>query len=56
MPAMQFYLLGDPVSSARNIDVDLTSDLGGLKDLIAAHFAIVEPSGKCALKLSLNRS
>jgi hypothetical protein len=46
MPAKQFYLLGEPVSSARNIDVDPTSDLDGLKDLIAAHFAIVESSGK----------
>jgi hypothetical protein len=27
MPAKQFYLLGEPVSSARNIDVDPTSDL-----------------------------
>lgn len=45
MPAKQFYLLGEPVSSARNIDVDPKSDLGGLKDLIAAHFAIVESSG-----------
>lgn len=46
MPAKQFYLLGEPVSSARNIDVDPKSDLGALKDLIAAHFAIVESSGK----------
>jgi hypothetical protein len=45
MPAKQFYLLGEPVSSARNIDVDPKSDLDGLKDLIAAHFAIVESSG-----------
>ncbi|KAJ9492643.1 hypothetical protein VN97_g604 [Penicillium thymicola] len=45
MPAKQFYLLGEPVSSVRNIDVDPKSDLGGLKDLIAAHFAIVESSG-----------
>ncbi|KAJ5952390.1 Cytochrome P450 [Penicillium vulpinum] len=45
MPAKQFYLLGESVSSARNIDVDTTGDLVALKDLIAAHFAIVEPSG-----------
>lgn len=46
MSAKQFYLLGEPVSSAKNIDVDPKSDLGELKDLIAAHFAIVEPNGK----------
>jgi hypothetical protein len=45
MPAKQFYLLGEEVSSARNIDVDPKSDLGDLKHLIAAHFAIVEPNG-----------
>ncbi|KAJ5458274.1 hypothetical protein N7475_009662 [Penicillium sp. IBT 31633x] len=45
MSAKQFYLLGDPVSSAKNIDVDPKSNVDGLKDLIAAHFAIVEPSG-----------
>ncbi|CAG7917860.1 unnamed protein product [Penicillium olsonii] len=45
MPAKQFYLLGEPVSSARNIDVDPASSLEDLKDLIAAHFAIVESSG-----------
>ncbi|KAI2732314.1 hypothetical protein CBS147332_1453 [Penicillium roqueforti] len=45
MSAKQFYLLGEPVSSAKNIDVDPKSDLGELKDLIAAHFAIVEPNG-----------
>lgn len=45
MSAKQFYLLGEPISSAKNIDIDPKSDLAGLKDLIAAHFAIVEPSG-----------
>jgi hypothetical protein len=46
MPAKQFYLLGEAVSSARNIDVDPTNDLEDLKHLIAAHFAVVEPNGK----------
>jgi hypothetical protein len=45
MPATQFYLLGEDVSSARNIDIDPKSDLEDLKHLIAAHFAIVEPNG-----------
>lgn len=46
MPAKLFFLLGEDVSSARNIDVDPTSGLEDLKHLIAAHFAIVEPNGK----------
>ncbi|KAJ5339874.1 hypothetical protein N7452_006602 [Penicillium brevicompactum] len=45
MPAKLFFLLGEDVSSARNIDVDPTSGLEDLKHLIAAHFAIVEPNG-----------
>ncbi|KAJ5742765.1 uncharacterized protein N7511_011166 [Penicillium nucicola] len=45
MPAKQFYLLGEAVSSARNIDVDPTSGLENLQHLIAAHFAVVEPNG-----------
>ncbi|KAJ6027869.1 hypothetical protein N7499_001327 [Penicillium canescens] len=45
MPAKQFYLLGEAVSSARNIDFDPTSGLEDLKHLIAANFAVVEPNG-----------
>ncbi|KAJ5782822.1 hypothetical protein N7457_004596 [Penicillium paradoxum] len=45
MSAKQFYLLGEPLSTVKNIDVDPSSDLVSLKDLIAAHFAIVEPTG-----------
>jgi hypothetical protein len=46
MPAKQFYLLGEAVSSARNIDFDPTSGLEDLKHLIAANFAVVEPNGR----------
>ncbi|KAF7586460.1 hypothetical protein BBP40_008820 [Aspergillus hancockii] len=45
MPIQQFYLLGEPISSTREIVVDSTLDTEGLQHLIAAHFAIVEPSG-----------
>ncbi|UKZ52380.1 hypothetical protein TrVGV298_006156 [Trichoderma virens] len=45
MPEQQFYFLGEPISSAKHIDVDTTLDLDGLKHLVAAHFAIVEPNG-----------
>jgi hypothetical protein len=46
MTIQQFYLLGDDPSSSRPIEVNATLDLDGLKNLIAAHFAIVEPTGK----------
>lgn len=49
MSAKQFYFLGEPISSARGVDVGSTSDLDELKNLIAAHFAIVEPSGNSHL-------
>ncbi|GLI76050.1 hypothetical protein PoHVEF18_004318 [Penicillium ochrochloron] len=45
MTIQQFYLLGDDPSSSRPIEVNATLDLDGLKNLIAAHFAIVEPTG-----------
>lgn len=45
MPIRQFYLLGEPVSSAREIEIESSLDIAGLQHLIAAHFAIVEPSG-----------
>ncbi|GAQ09496.1 hypothetical protein ALT_6817 [Aspergillus lentulus] len=45
MPSQQFYLLGESISSARTISLDDIHDLEGLRDLIASHFAIVEPSG-----------
>ncbi|OJJ32920.1 hypothetical protein ASPWEDRAFT_61130 [Aspergillus wentii DTO 134E9] len=44
MPTQQFHLLGEEPSSAKQIDVSVKT-LVDLKDLIAAHFAIVEPSG-----------
>lgn len=45
MSVKQFYFLGESVSSARSIDIDSANDLEALQGLIAAHFAIVEPSG-----------
>lgn len=46
MTTQQFYLLGDQPSSARPIEVDGKLDIEGLKRLIAAHFAIVQPNGE----------
>nr|UPX44683.1 hypothetical protein FAC6B23_17 [Penicillium fuscum]UXX61840.1 hypothetical protein FAC4N16_13 [Penicillium fuscum] len=45
MPVQKFNLLGNPVTSAKEIEIELNTDLDGLKHLIAAHFAIVEPNG-----------
>ena len=45
MPIQQFYLLGEPSSSTREIEIESSLDIEGLQHLIAAHFAIVEPSG-----------
>lgn len=46
MPSQRFYLLGNPVTSAIEVEIESSTDLDGLKHLIAAHFAIVEPNGK----------
>ncbi|OJJ84166.1 cytochrome P450 [Aspergillus glaucus CBS 516.65] len=43
--SQQFYLLGEPVSSARHLPVEKNLDLEGLQYVVAAHFAIVEATG-----------
>ncbi|KAJ6033728.1 hypothetical protein N7444_011499 [Penicillium canescens] len=45
MAVQTFYLLGNPVTSAKQIEIESNIGLDGLKHLIAAHFAIVEPNG-----------
>ncbi|KAJ5632842.1 hypothetical protein N7490_009181 [Penicillium lividum] len=45
MPVQRFYLLGNPVTSAKEIEIETKTDLDELRHLIAAHFAIVEPNG-----------
>ncbi|KAJ5204194.1 uncharacterized protein N7498_005073 [Penicillium cinerascens] len=45
MTVQQFYLLGEPASSARDVDVEDTLAIDDVKDLIASHFAIVSPNG-----------
>lgn len=47
MTLQKFYLLGDESSTARPIEVDARAQLNELKDLVAAHFAIVKPNGEC---------
>lgn len=46
MVVKQFYLLGDPSSTARNVEFDEKLDFEGLQHWIAGQFAIVEPNGK----------
>ncbi|KAJ6001597.1 hypothetical protein N7522_006824 [Penicillium canescens] len=45
MPAKQFYLLGEAITSARGVDIESNIDIEGLQLLIAGQFAIVEPNG-----------
>lgn len=46
MTVQQFYLLGEPASSARDVNVEDTLVIDDVKDLIASHFAIVSPNGE----------
>jgi hypothetical protein len=46
MPSNTFYLLGEDISTAKEVEFDTSQSIEGLRHLIAAHFAIVEPSGK----------
>ncbi|KAJ5514916.1 hypothetical protein N7463_004468 [Penicillium fimorum] len=45
MVAKHFYLLGEAITSARPIEVEITVDYQALQLLIAGQFAIVEPNG-----------
>ncbi|OKL62556.1 hypothetical protein UA08_02941 [Talaromyces atroroseus] len=45
MPSQTFYLRGEDASTAKAIEVDASQSLEDLKLLIAAHFAITDPSG-----------
>lgn len=45
MPSQTFFLLGE-VSTAKDIDINISQSIDELKLLIAAHFAIVDPSGE----------
>lgn len=48
----QFYLSGEDVSTAQEIEVPSSIDEAGLQHLIASHFAIVEAKGEQHLLLS----
>jgi hypothetical protein len=41
-----FHLLGEPITTAKEIQFESTATYDDLRHLIAAHFAIVEPDGK----------
>lgn len=49
MVAAEFYLLGESVSSTKEIDLGNKPDLEDVQHIVAAHYAIVTPSGKRAL-------
>jgi len=53
---MQFFLLGEPESTSKNIEVDTNGSLYDLQSLIAAHFAIVEPQGRLLFQMPLRKS
>lgn len=46
MSTKQFYLLGEDVSTAIEIELPESSDLEDLQHHIAAHYSIVDPKGK----------
>jgi hypothetical protein len=54
MAIKQFYLLGESPSRAKEIEVPLSLDEGGLRDLVASHFSIVESKGKWQPRSGLN--
>ncbi|KNG87781.1 putative cytochrome P450 monooxygenase [Aspergillus nomiae NRRL 13137] len=45
MPSQTFFLLGEDVSTAKEIDINPSQGIDEVKLLIAAHFAIVDQSG-----------
>lgn len=51
MSAKNFYLLGEDASQALPIEVDAKQDLESLRNLVASHFAIVEPSGRLCSRI-----
>ncbi|KAJ5741307.1 cytochrome P450 [Penicillium manginii] len=53
MTLQKFHLLGDELSIARPIEVDPRAQLSELRNLVAAHFAIVEPKGECRHSLKI---
>lgn len=47
MAIQHFFLLGEPATATRAIEIDSNLDFDGLKHLVASYFAIVEPNGEC---------
>lgn len=44
-----FHLLGEQPSTAIEFEPSASLDFDDLQDLVASHFAIVEPRGKCLI-------
>lgn len=47
MAIQHFFLLGEPATATRAIEIDSNLDFDGLKHLVASYFAIVNPNGEC---------
>ncbi|UKZ93326.1 uncharacterized protein TrAFT101_008244 [Trichoderma asperellum] len=45
MAIQHFFLLGEPATATRAIEIDSNLDFDGLKHLVASYFAIVNPNG-----------
>jgi hypothetical protein len=54
MESQKFNLLGESPASTRTINFHKDASLEDLKDVIASHFAIVVPEGKCWRGTSAN--
>lgn len=48
MASKRFYLLGEDVTTAREVELPLDLELADLQEIAAAHFSIVEPKGMLA--------
>jgi hypothetical protein len=45
MASKLFYLFGDAASTARPIDIRQSADFEELQQIVASHFAVVDPKG-----------
>lgn len=56
MPSVQFYLLGQGPATGHEIEVDSSevTDYDSLRLLVAGHFAVLEPNGKCAARTRIS--
>jgi hypothetical protein len=56
MPSKRLYLLGEDVTTAREVEVPLDLELVDLQEIAAAHFGIVEPKGMLTCPIIENQT